>query len=372
MRLAIWITGFALLAPTVAQAQGFVGSCSGSQLAGTVGLAIADGSGNIDDISAAVLPFVFDAAECTCPNQDLQLDISLISALPAGSIGTAELWAGSGCDTNSTARTTPGATVCEKLATIDFSQFVVGGVPSSHIYLPISTLPLFAPVTHQCPTVNQSNGLYVLLFSGASSSPSGPPAASCALQLEETVVAPDAPVDLTATPAQGGVVLAWSPASLTSAPVSYYQVLCDDGNDQPIASEPPAPVYSVCTASGIERRILPLGGGTGSASLPSVTLASLDNAFVCSPPMIPGSGTSSVLINGLTAGKSYRFVVLAVDAAGNATPSAELTAGPLAAQPNLSSHGCSYAGGRSATTPAALLLLCAALVLLLRRRASMA
>ena len=370
MRLAIWITALTLFVPALALAAGTQGTCSGnSGLVGDVGLAIADASGSIESIALSSLPFVFGAAECACPNQDVMLDIFLYSALPAGTTGTAEVWVGSGCDTNVTARTTAGATLCEKVAILDFSQFVAGSTPSSgHLYVPIPTQPLFAPVTHECPTVNQSNGVYVLLFSGSNASPAGPPFVSCSLDLQETSVAPDAPANLAATPETDAVVLSWSAADTTFTPIAYYQVLCDDGNDEPIARPPSGAVYSVCTADGIERRALPLG----SELQPAPTLASLDAAFVCSPPIPPGAGSLSTRITGLTAGKSYRFVVVSIDPSGNATPSAEITAGPLAVQPEPSTGGCSYSGSGAATPTLAFAALALALAALRRRRAPMA
>jgi hypothetical protein len=367
--LILSITVLAVL-PAYAQTMSGTGTCSGGMLAGTTGLAL-EVSGSLQDIQPATITYTFNAAECECPNDDIQLDIFLTAAFPQGTTGTAELWFGSGCDTNTTARTTVGQTVCQKVTTLDFGQFVVGSTSSSgHVYIPIQSLPLFSPVTNVCSTSNQSNGIYVLLFSGANSSPSGTPYATCSLQLTETVAGPGAPHVLSASSGDGAVSLSWGAASVTSAPIAFYQVLCADDAGNPAFSSAKTNVYSTCTPNGLERRIPQTGGsveltdaGTISASEPlgpesvpggppppdeplatpdggvdmatsdggtpttlmiGTTLPSpftfLDTKYVCSGPIPPGSNGGSVRITGLNNGTAYQFVVVAVDAAGNPTP----------------------------------------------------
>src|ERR1700759_1875625 len=68
------------------------GSCTGT-LAGTVGLSV-EQDGSLQSIQAAALGTVFGNAECECSptdtTQQINLEIKLTTALPTGSVGTAE------------------------------------------------------------------------------------------------------------------------------------------------------------------------------------------------------------------------------------------------------------------------------------------
>ncbi len=367
---------FAVLAAAApaAFAQG-TGTCS-SPLAGTVGIAFVDSNGE-ESVQALSVPNVFNAAECECPNSDLQLDIFLTAAFPSGTPGTAELWTGLSCDTSPSARITVGQIACEKIATLDFSQFVIGSTTTSgHIYVPIPTLSLFSPVTHVCAPNNVSNGIFVLFFSGANSSPAGAPYATCSIPgLTEEVQGPGAPTGLSASSGDGAVSLNWGSADVSEVQPTYYQVLCADANGNPISNSPKTNIYSACVPNGdcanppcLERRPLQTGGslttatddagiGTSSAPLEPASAGSgappaphpedtddgglqddggtatlspntglpepftyLDTRYACSDQIPVGSSGGSVRITGLTNGIPYSFVVVGVDTYGNATP----------------------------------------------------
>jgi hypothetical protein len=364
-RVRLLVGCVVLLASASAWAQptSGTGSCSGSvnggMLAGTVGIALPD----MTSIQAASVPFTFSGADCTCSTDDLLLDIFLTSTLPSSTTGTLEFWVGAGCDTNTTARTTQGQTTCEKIDTnVAFAQFVQGTTPTGgHIFISIPARKLFSPVVNQCPNGTTNNGLFVLLFSGVSTS--GPASAICSipsLQLSSGLATPAQ--DVTAAPGDGAVTLSWTIP--TGSTTLNYQVLCADANGNPGRSNPPANIYSTCVDGVMERRALNTGGslpggtddaGTGTASLPLSTssvpsdpdgvppapdatddggvspspttgptvsplpapFTQLDKSFVCSDSI--SSTTNQVRITGLTNGTQYQFVVLAIDNYGNPT-----------------------------------------------------
>jgi hypothetical protein len=299
------------------------GTCSGSSLAGQVGLAFRD---SLTSVQESEVPFVFGAAECQCPNDDFALDILPTSGFPPGSVGTAELWAGLHCD-DPNARVNVNTTLCEKIADVDFNQFVSGAL-SEHIYLPFSTAALFAPVTHVCPAAQTSNGLYLLFFTGANSSASGPPAAMCSLEVTEELAGPGAPVNVQVS----GASLTWDPPDPTLPQPQYYQVLCADDAGDPVVASPPAPAYSSCFDGTIQRRPLATAAQSG--------LAALDPRYVCSD-VIPIGTSSAIDLAGL---KASQYVVVAIDQYGNATAAPLVTAPP----PATAQGGCSAAPSSSA------------------------
>src|SRR4051812_17152700 len=116
------LTLFLLALSLPARAQ--TGTCSGGGLAGVVGLALPVDKSGYQSLAASEIAHAFSAADCECNSSDIALDIFLTQALPQGAVGTAEVWVGAGCDTNTVARTTVNQTVCEKIVTtIAFSQF---------------------------------------------------------------------------------------------------------------------------------------------------------------------------------------------------------------------------------------------------------
>jgi MYXO-CTERM domain-containing protein len=176
---------------------------------------------------------------------------------------------------------------------------------------------------------------------------------------------PGAAQNVTAATGESAVTVGWAPPPATEPQPAYYQVLCADAAGAPAVSPTPSPtpIYSVCEAGTVERRPLALG----SASLPPDAFSTLDHAFVCTPPISVGPDAISTRISGLSADKTYQFVVVAVDLYGNAAPSSVVTATPTAAPVEPSHGGCSAAAGGGAPAGAALLLV-GLLALALRHR----
>jgi hypothetical protein len=314
------------------------GTCTGG-LTGAVGLSLRD---SLQSVQAAEVPFVFGAAECQCPNDDFALDIYLTSAFPAGTTGTAELWAGAGCDVPAV-RTAAGQTACEKLGSVDFAGFVVN-TASSHTYLPFSSQALFSPVTHVCPSGTATNGLYVLLFTGANSNPSGAPAATCSLELTEQMAGPGAPANVVANLVGDRVEVAWEAPDATLPQPYEYQILCADLDGNPRFPSPPPAAYSTCADGTLHRRLLNTAAQAGG-------LAALDPRFLCTPPLPPEPAPAI----GLAQVTSGQFMVVAIDPWGNATAAPVVTVRPpLSAQ----GGGCSLAprGGFAWLSPLLLLL----------------
>jgi hypothetical protein len=348
--------------PAFAQSTSGTGTCTGGGLSGTVGIALPPAD-NPQSIQAASVPFAFSGADCQCMTDDLLLDIFLTGTFPSTTTGTLEFWVGSGCDTNTTARSTAGQTICQKITTtVGFSQFVQGTTPSGgHIYIPIPATALFAPVTNVCPSGTTSNGIFVLLFSGTMSATSGAPFATCSIpSLQLSSGQATAVTNVSAAAGDSAVTLSWSIP--TGSTTLNYQILCADAAGNPGKTNPPANIYSACVDGVMERRALATGGtlpgstddaGIGSASFTTESLpgggvppapeatddmgeiadmatgstttvsplpapfTQLDKSFVCSDQI--SSTTNSVRIDGLNNGTTYQFVVLAIDSYGNAT-----------------------------------------------------
>jgi hypothetical protein len=368
------------------------GTCTGSgvMLMGSVGISAPDKNGVLQSVQAAVVPSVFGNAECLCNTMDLNMEIFLTAALPIGTLGTAEVWVGEGCDVYQQ-RSLQNQTACEKIGTIDISQFTLGSTTGSNrIEIPIDAAAVFSPNAHVCTTALVSTTVWVFLYSDPSN-----PFATCKLPLNAANAGPGAPTSPGAASGDGAVTVTWSPPTSTEVQPFFFQILCaqvppSDGGTTGTATVVPGkaqdPVYSTCLPGNMmRRRALPTGGslgtvvsedggttldagslgpdnyslhteatgvdgGTDDAAVPvdggavagttptmpldpngnplPAPFTNLDPAFVCSPS-IPVGGTSySTRIDGLANGQTYQFVVLSIDNYGNATPSQVITATP--------------------------------------------
>jgi hypothetical protein len=362
------VLAFAASARAQTTTNASAGSCTG-MLAGQVGLAVPDGTGNYQTIQTAAVSNVFDFAECACPPapaDQIAVEILLTTALPLGTTGTAEMWVGSGCD-NYTTRTTASTTACEKLAAIDITQFTTGSQTSGRIHLPVPGNALASPVAHMCTQATASNAVYLFFFTDPMS-----PFASCTLQLTQQNQGPTAVVSPQAGSGDGAINLTWTNPPPGSYTAKQFQVLCSDDSGQPITNSPPAPLYSTCVNGVLERRQEQTGGtlngvvgdggtlttgdgGTASLIAPGGTLhtdatpldggapdmaenpiwlgdggfgplSTLDKRFVCSSMI--GATSTSARITGLKNNQVYHFVILSIDNFGNATPSTPVTGVP--------------------------------------------
>ena len=232
------------------------GSCMGTAgftLAGTVGISAPDSNGTLQSVQAGFVPTIFGQAECACASSDLRLEIFLTQALPSGTLGTAEVWAGAGCD-NYNARTQIGQTVCEKLATVDINQFNLGGTSTANrIEIPLNGAAVNSPITHACNQAAASNSLWVFLYSNPQM-----PFATCSLNMTEQNQGPGAPTSTSASSGDSAVTVSWSPPPSTETQPYYFQVLCARADGSPIPGKSDAQQYSTCLPGGqLRRRALP-------------------------------------------------------------------------------------------------------------------
>ena len=355
--------------PTPTPTGGSPGTCTG-MIAGSVGLAVPNGSGNFATIQAAAVQSVFGNAECACspmdPNQQISLEIKLTTALGIGTGGSAEVWVGSGCD-NYTTRTQAGQQVCEKISTPSIQTFTTAGSANNAIEIPIPGNAIVSPVKHDCSATTNptgSNRVFLFLFNDPSM-----PFATCTLQLNEQNQGPVAATNPGASSGDGAITVNWTPPSPGSYTPSYFQVLCSDDCGNPVVASPTSqPIYSTCINGVLARRQINTGGATpsatddggvvgtddlGGASAPLSSgslqteaapfacdadagagssadggvfgggsagpLTSLDPRYICSGQLT--ATASSTRITGLTNYQRYHFVVVAVDQFGNAVAS---------------------------------------------------
>ncbi len=368
-RLAVVVCVLGL--PLAARAQSVAGSgmCSG-MMTGTIGLAVPQGNGNFLTIpSTQITTGVFGIAECQCAsaanNPDINLEIKLTTALPASTAGTAEIWVGDSSCTNVTTRTSSSNTTCEKIASPSIQDFTINSTANSGsgLHYVIKANALSQPFKHMCdPTVSggplptASNSVYVFIYTDPNN-----PLATCQLTLSERLQGPDPVTNTSASGGDGAVTLNWMPPSQGTYAPSFFQILCSDDCGNPIGSAD-TQIYSTCDNGVLSRRDLTMGGpSTGGAdggvtstdmavaarrfeSLPwhpnatscpadmgtpdggglfgmgSGPLSGLDPAYICTNQISPSQNSSR--IGGLVNGQVYHFLILSVDAYGNATPSA--------------------------------------------------
>jgi MYXO-CTERM domain-containing protein len=337
---------------SIAQAQSSgLGSCVG-MLRGTIGLSVPI-DGKLVSVSPNAIDTVFGAAECQCGNDapspsDIHAEIKLTTALPAGTAGTVEVWVGAGCD-NYTTRALANAMTCEKVATLDVSEFSTAASNQGLIEIPVPAKALYSPVRHMCGEEDlATNSVYVLLFTNPLM-----PYASCALNLTEENAQPAPGMDLTATvDLQGMVTVKWvEPPAGANSP-SGYQVLCTPPGKLAQPSQ-----FSACDNGQLHRRALPIGD-------PGTTTAGGD-LIACSGKL--DATASSTTFGPIT--QPTRIRLAALTFRGNGALSPEIDVVPLSPEEQLASrHGCSL-GGAGATPPWAVLALLVALALRRRRAA---
>ncbi|MGZ3427630.1 MAG: fibronectin type III domain-containing protein [Polyangia bacterium] len=316
---------------------------------------------------------LFGAAECACNTSDVNLEIKLVTPLPAGLSGTAEVWVGDSSCTNATTRTSASNMTCEKIATLPIQDFTINSnAPFSGIEVPLPARSLFSPLRHDCSFQPlAANGVYVFIYADVDN-----PYATCALSLTESSAPPPAPVDVSATRQDdGSVVVRWTaPPERFVHPVAY-DVLCATDDGAPVAGSAAIADFSQCTSDGIVRRALHYSDGRvvpgGSAPSSGDAISTPRADAVCAH--VDSDGRAAT-IAGLAWNTRYRFAVVAADASGNGAVSAPVTLDastpPPPAPPAPTHRGCSV-GGRGSVTPSALILLAAALsclMLTLRHR----
>ncbi|MDB4966418.1 MAG: hypothetical protein JWN44_2107 [Myxococcales bacterium] len=347
------------------------GSCTG-MMAGSVGLAVPSGTSFVTIPNSQITTGVFGAAECQCAsapgNPNINLEIKLTTPFPASQVATAEIWVGDSSCTNATTRTSNSNTTCQKIASPSVQDFTINSSAGSvsGLHYPILANALTSPFTNSCdPATKQqsSNSVYVFVYTDVNN-----PLATCQLTLSERLQGPDAVTNPSASSGDGALTLNWTAVPTGTYSPSYYQILCSDDCGNPITDTPDTQIYSVCQNGVLSRRDLTTGGSTttdtdggvvttpadmalamaahiDSSRLPvfanvtacdadggtaahspggvfgggtSGPLAALDPRYICSNQISPSS--SSTRVGGLTNGVPYHFIILSVDAYGNATP----------------------------------------------------
>ncbi|MCU1276693.1 MAG: hypothetical protein JWM53_239 [bacterium] len=359
-------------------------NCSG-MMTGNMGLAVPQPDGSFLSIpSTQVATGVFGRAECDCAsaagNPDINLEIKLTTPFPASTAGNVDIWVGDSSCLNATTRTSSSNTTCQKIASPSVVDFTINSSATSpsglHYVLKADALSNpdpQDPTKHVCDPAQgalatPSNSVYLFIYTDPNM-----PLATCTLTLSEKLSGPDPVTNTGASGGDGAVTLNWTaPGPGVNAP-SFFQILCADDCGNPIFDSPSATqIYSVCANGVLSRRDLTSGGGSGGgggtdggvvstdmafmslqtnignrlpwqpnvAACPadmgvpdggglfppgsSGPLTNLDPRFICSAQMSPS--TTSTRIGSLVNGQAYHFLVLSVDAFGNATASALISA----------------------------------------------
>jgi hypothetical protein len=363
LRLLFMVTTIVGLGATAAEAQRLpeIGTCTGA-LSGTVGIAVRNQDGTVDTLPSALVSSLFGAAECACDTQDLNLQVKLTQALPAGTQGSVEVWVGTACD-NLAVRTAIGSTQCERIQTIDIDKLTtLSGVGPEGILVPIPSRTLFSPVVHDCAQASTvTNKVYLLAFTNPTT-----PFATCTLDLNESTAPPVPVTQVTTTrdPRDGAVKVHWLLPDVTSPyyPLGF-QLLCADDAGQPIGNQESS-AYSVCQDGMLARRALSSAHPSTSNLPATAPLASLSPAYVCSPPV--ASSQSETVLQGIDPHRAIHVTVVAFDKYGNTSASSVVDVAPLPPAPASPSHGCSFAGA-SHTPPLGVCLLALATLMLLGR-----
>jgi MYXO-CTERM domain-containing protein len=352
-----------LMLGSIAHAQ--AGSCTGS-LSGTVGLAVPV-SGKLVSVAPQEIPFIFGAAECACadslsPSTAIHAEIKLTQALPAGTSGTVEVWVGNGCESY-TVRATANQVQCEKIATLDITDFSTAATNQGLIEVPLPPDSLYSPLVHDCGAGEvHSNNVYVIAFTDPAL-----PFAACQLELTESSVLPARPVNVSvgATDAQGMAHVTWTTPPVGQLVPSSYQLLCSPAHKlrQPNG-------FNDCHADGkanrLFRRALELEAGTSATAGGEDESDDGAHLVACSPLLAPTAGAAR--LGPITAPTQIR--VAAIDNYGNMTLSSPVDVTPPTPEEQLiSRHGCSI-GGAGAIPPWAALALLVALALRRRRAAA--
>jgi hypothetical protein len=238
----------------------------------------------------------FGAHRCGCPDKvsaPLQLTAAAETNLAnAGSTLTVDYFLGQNCLAARTSCISLGEVTLSSTATATAPQF-----SSSQVFQSAA-----GSTTVDCGSLAAgSTTVWALLTQDGV-------ALSFAASAELSVVATTvpAPVAVTAQPANGGILVAWSPPADASL-VAGYQVLC-------------LPRPAVASTAGYES--CGLADATGSA-----VLTPGDPTQVCSPAL--GAAARSVRLTGLTNGTPYAVAVVAIDPSGGVSPpSVQATATP--------------------------------------------
>jgi hypothetical protein len=312
-------------------------------------------------LDAAGLATLLNVTRCLCATNILAT-VSLTSAA-AATLGVATvdvtLALGSDCDT-------AGATACKAIGPTLTLTAQSGTAKQT-----LSTSDLFSATVGQTSCASlpiTSTRLWAILRVDGVRSEAVP-----SLALDIGAKPPAAPSGITATSADGALLVKWKGEGDT-AKLSGFQVLCLPG-----VGTPPAPAFSACpelNAAAAPAIDAADGGADGAAGPPP--FATFDDTVVCSS--LVALGKSSVRVGGLENGRAYQVAVLAIGSDG--TPSApsvavQGTPGPTVGFQEIyrdsggaALGGCTVAAadGRCAT-PLSLALVAAAVAgLALRRR----
>jgi hypothetical protein len=302
----------------------------------------------------------------------------------AMNVGSIEYWVGNGCD-SATVRQTTTTTQCENVQrsypNLTFPPYQCFTTLGSNCTSPYQNVPipagsLFKPTMPlQCGTISTATNDVFIVVTPQGTDPSM--AGICKMNLNESVQGPS-PVDsISAGSGDSAITLSWTPAVAGSAgnPVDSFQILCANADGSPVAGKMSSTLaYSICVGGAggnIFRRNTILGGsvpggtddaGTGSTvdllsepllggplidnswlstqavpadgggdggTIDTTAILTLNPMFTCSDQIKLGGTSYSTRITGLTNNSQYQFVVLSIDAYGNATPSPVLIATPI-------------------------------------------
>ncbi len=267
----------------------------------------------VSSISSTYAGRVFGRAECDCDTSDVFARIQLSTCLNQGASGSATVWVGTSACSDFSVRTAVNQTQCQKypVTTLSNNSFNAGGGncgTTNYLDVLIPSRALFSPNLGSCDITSATNQLFI--FVGASDTNL---AATCTLALTEQAAAPAAAVNVNSASGEGAMTISWdSPPAGTSLQPTAFQVLCDDGEGNPIPDHKFDPVYSVCLQDGIHRRQNMFGVSNISAITDGGTRADL------------GLGTSSF---GLSQGGSQQAFPHASDDMGTDDMGVDMSVG---------------------------------------------
>ncbi len=277
-----------------------------------------------------------------------------------------DLWVGAGCDDAATR-----AAQCHQVASIpDLSTLAGGALPEISVYDAMEPEPV-APV---CDFRAVTSGEWALVDGdgdGVYDYFAGQPLVTDAL-------APPLPGDFVATATPSTIDIAWTPPDDLSDIVAYQGLCAARGAGTPASSlAPPPPRYvtarSLCGLSyDVPLRPSPIVtgefDGTVDIEIPQ-GIAQLDPAFLCAD--VPDPTATHVTLEGLQTRQPDIVLLVAVDAAGNASATyftSYLTTSTKDLWIDLHDRGSGVAGGFCSASGARSGMLVAAALLLARRR----